>query len=324
VILAGDIGGTKTVLALSESADVQPVAEETFRNQEFPDFSAVLERFLTKAGGSRVTAACLGVAGPVLDARVEMPNRGWVLDTADLARRLGIERVRLLNDLEAAAYGMLHLAPGDFRVLNAGLPGRRANAGVIAAGTGLGEALLCFDGRNFHPVASEGGHADFAPRTDEEIDLLRHLQRTVGPHVSYERVVSGPGLVNVYHFLRDTGRGSEPPELTARLGSSDPAAVIAESGLAREFEICTRALDLFTAVYGAEAGNLALRGYTLGGLYVGGGIAPKIIDKLADGTFMRAFADKGRYVEFLRGIPVAVALNPRAALVGATYFASRL
>jgi len=324
VILAGDIGGTKTVLTLAEPADLRPVAEEMYHNQDFPDFTAVLDRFLASAGRPRVRAACLGVAGPVVEGRVQMMNRAWVLEVSALRARLGTERVRLLNDLEAAAYGMLHLQPSDFGMLNTGVPDRRGNVGIIAAGTGLGEALLCFDGEHFHPAASEGGHADFAPRTEEEIDLLRYLQRTVGSHVSYERVVSGPGLVNVYHFLRDTGRAAEPPELAARLAGEDPAAAIAASGLSGEFDICRRALDLFASVYGAEAGNVALRGFTLGGLYVGGGIAPKIFAKLANGGFMRAFVDKGRYVAFLREIPVAVALNPRATLIGAAHFAMRV
>ncbi len=327
MILAGDIGGTKSLLALYEAAGdvLRPVSEQMYRNADFPSLAAVLERFLASAGRARPRAACFAIAGPVIDGRVQMSNLPWKLDPADLAAATGAERVRLLNDLEGAAYGMLHLAPDAFLALSAPTAlRRRGNVGLIAAGTGLGEALLCWDGERYHPAASEGGHGDFAPRGDEQIALLRHLATTFPGHVSYERVLSGPGLANVYAFLRDTGRAAEPAALASRLAAGDPAATIAASALAREHDICVRALDLFVDVYGAEAGNLALRGFTLGGLYVGGGIAPKLVGKLRDGAFMRAFVAKGRYQELLATIPVAVALDPKAALLGAAHFAARL
>jgi glucokinase len=326
MILASDIGGTKTVLALYETQGeaLRAVVEQTYANHDFPSYAALLDGFLAAAGVQRCDAACFAVAGPVLDGMVRMANLPWVFEAAALGRRLGTERVRLLNDLEAAAYGMLHLAPEEFCTLHPGAAtGRRGNLGLIAAGTGLGEALLFWDGAHHHPLATEGGHADFAPQSDDEIDLLRYLRTAFG-HVSCERVLSGPGLVNVYRFLRDSGRGGEPAALGARIAAGDPAGVIATAGLAGEFPICVAALDLFTSLYGAAAGNLALRGFTRGGLYVGGGIAPKILPKLTDGRFVAAYLAKGRFADFLRDIPVAVALNSKAPLIGAAYFARRL
>jgi glucokinase len=327
MIVASDVGGTKTVLGLFEEtpAGLRAVAEETYRNAEFATYGAVLDRFLGATGVSRCDAACFAIAGPVLEGVVRMVNLPWVFETAVLARRLGTERVRFLNDLEAAAYGMLHLAPEEFCELQpGGTPRRRGNIGLIAAGTGLGEALLVCDGRDHHPMASEGGHADFAPRSDEEIELLRWLRTAFGGHVSSERILSGPGLVNVYRFLRDTGRGVEPPALATRIAAGDAAGVIAAAALAGEYPICVAALETFASIYGAAAGNLALRGFTVGGLYVGGGIAPKILPKLTDGRFVEAFLAKGRYADFLREIRVAVALNSKAPLIGAANFARRL
>ena len=325
MILAGDIGGTKSALGLFDGVGgaAREVAAATFRNADFDGIAAVLTRFIAEQGGAVPSAIVLGVAGPVIDGTVHMPNLGWTVEAAALAAHLQVGRVRLLNDLEAAAYGMLHLRPEDFLVLNQGRA-RRGNVGLIAAGTGLGEALLCRDGDDFHPVASEGGHGDFAPRDDREVALWEFLRVRYGGHVSYERVLSGPGVVAVYEFLRDSGRGEEPPALRARLASGDPAAVVTEAGLRDDFPICRDALDLFVSVYGAEAGNLALRGFTVGGLYVGGGIAPRLAAKLGDGTFMRSFVAKGRSRDLLAEIPVAVALEPRAPLLGAAHLAVRL
>jgi glucokinase len=225
----------------------------------------------------------------------------------------------LINDLEATAYGLFTLEEKEVFVLHEGLKVAEANIGLIAAGTGLGESILFWDGRYHRPSASEGGHADFAPRTAREIDLLRYLIPRFG-HVSYERVLSGPGLVNIYQFLKDEAGFSEPEWLAERITTEDPGAVISEVALAGEAEICVQALDLFASVYGAEAGNLALRAKALGGIYIGGGIAPKILKKLKDGTFMRSFLDKGRYSEFVSTIPVKVVLNEQAALQGAAYY----
>jgi len=257
-----------------------------------------------------------------VDGRCVTTNLPWEVDEANLARAIPAPRVRLLNDLEAAAYGVLTLPPDKLESLQAG-KARKGNMVLIAAGTGLGEAILVWDGARHRVIASEGGHADFAPRTDLEIDLLRFLQKEFG-HVSYERVLSGPGLYNIYRFLRDTGHAPEPQWLSDRLRSGDPSAVVSEVGLAAGHPLCTTALELFVSIYGAEAGNLALKALAVGGVFVGGGIAPKIIAKLADGSFLAAFCDKGRYRDLMGSIPVHLVLDPRAPLLGAAHVAREL
>lgn len=245
-----------------------------------------------------------------------------MIDSQVLRQALRVDTVYLLNDLEAAAYGVFTLDNEEFYTLNEGTMHSTGNKALIAAGTGLGQAILYDDGRHFHALPSEGGHADFAPRTELEIDLLRYLLARFG-HVSYERVLSGPGLFNIYRFLKESRGMAEPPLLAERFAAGDdPAAVISTAALAKEAEICCTALDLFVSIYGAEAGNMALRFKSVRGLYVGGGIAPKILDKLKDGTFMRSFIDKGRYTELLAAMPVQVVLNPQAGLRGAGYYAA--
>jgi glucokinase len=258
----------------------------------------------------------------VIEGKSKATNLPWELDERRLATTLRIPQVKLLNDLEAAAYGMLHLDPTDLCVLQSGPP-RKGNIAVIAAGTGLGEAILYWDGARYHPIATEGGHTDFGPRSDREVELLRYLQRECG-HVSYERVLSGPGLFNIYRFLRDSGVAPEPEWLQKRIAEGDPGVVISEIGLVGGDPLCTQALDLFCALYGAEAGNLALKAFAVGGVYIGGGIAPKILPKLQDGTFTSAFADKGRFGELLQSIEVKVALNLRTPLIGAAHYALML
>lgn len=320
MILAGDIGGTKTVLAIvrptSSGRDV--VREVTFASREYERFDDLLAAFL-KECGVRPEAICLGVAGPVRDGRCETTNLPWVLDERGLGRAVGARAVKLLNDVEATAFGVLALREDEIIVLNAG---RQAvgNIAVIAAGTGLGEAILAWDGSRYVAVASEGGHADFAPRTDREIELLRFLRAEFG-RVSYERVVSGPGQYNIYRFLRDTGFGEEPAWLRAELGAGDPSAVVTRVALASGHPLCVEALDLFAELYGAEAGNLALKAFAIGGVFVAGGIAPKIVNKLRDGVFLAAFAAKGRYRALMESIPVTVSLNPRTPLLGAARYA---
>jgi glucokinase len=320
MILAGDIGGTKTVLAIvrptSSGRDV--VREVTFASREYKRFDDLLAAFL-KECGVRPEAICLGVAGPVRDGRCETTNLPWVLDERGLGRAVGARAVKLLNDVEATAFGVLALREDEIIVLNAG---RQAvgNIAVIAAGTGLGEAILAWDGSRYVAVASEGGHADFAPRTDREIELLRFLRAEFG-RVSYERVVSGPGQYNIYRFLRDTRFGEEPAWLRAELGAGDPSAVVTRVALACGHPLCVEALDLFAELYGAEAGNLALKAFAIGGVFVAGGIAPKIVNKLRDGVFMAAFAAKGRYRALMESIPVTVSLNPRTPLLGAARYA---
>jgi len=242
-----------------------------------------------------------------------------------LARAVGAPRVKLLNDLEATGYGILHLPADELCALNPGSrPGRRGNAAVIAAGTGLGEAILYWDGVRHHPIASEGGHVDFAPRTDQEIELLRYLRAKVGGRVSVERVLSGPGFHDIYCFLRDSGHAAESPQLAALLRTEDPNPTITRLGLAGEDPLCVATLQLFSALYGSEAGNLALKCLAVGGVFVGGGIAPKVLPVLQDGSFLRGFTDKGRFTDLMKGIEVSVALNPAAALIGAAYSALHL
>lgn len=332
LVLAGDIGGTKTHLALfsHQASKLKIEFQKTFPSKAYKGLEPVLQEFVADAKTSfhlfqqqgRVRAACFGIAGPVVDGRVKTPNLPWVIFADKIAKGLRLELVSLLNDLEAAAYGIFTLRPHEFLSLNRGVRERPGNKALIAAGTGLGEATLFLKGKNYTPSASEGGHGDFAPRNDIEIELLRYLIGKFG-HVSYERVVSGPGLFNVYCFLRDKGGFTEPDWFKEKLASApDQSALISQSALAGEPEICVKAQDIFVSVYGAEAGNLALRGKALGGVYVGGGIAPKIKAKLGDGTFMRAFVDKGRYRELVSSIPVRVILNERAALQGAAYYAA--
>jgi len=333
LVLAGDIGGTKTVLGLFDAEEgaagpaLRAVREERFASREHASFDDLLQRFLD-AGGERgrVRAACVGIAGAVFDGVSHATNLPWQLSEASIARATGAPRARLLNDLEAAAFGMLFLPPEAVHVLHAGTRGdERGNVAVVAAGTGLGQAFLWWDGRRHHPIASEGGHEDFAPQSDLEIDLLRWLRARYGGHVSWERVLSGPGLRNLYEFLRETGRYDDAPEVRERIrAGGDPSPLVSQLGLARTSEICTAALGLFARLYGAEAGNLAMRWLATGGVFVGGGIAPKILPALAWGGFLEAFLAKGRFTPLMESIRVAVCLEPRAGLLGAGHYARGL
>ena len=324
-MLAGDIGGTKTNLALF-SVHGEKLRSESFRSflsKRYSGLEPVLQEFLAVDKHS-IDSACFGIAGPVVDGKVKTPNLPWMVDSSGLSHSLKLDSVGLLNDLEATAYGIFTLENEEFHTLNEGIMRHSGNKALIAAGTGLGQAILYDDGCHFRPLASEGGHGDFAPRNDLEIELLRYL---IGRfrHVSYERVLSGPGLFNIYRFFKENRGLEEPKWLTERLSTGDdPNAVITKAALANEAEICVKMLDLFVSLYGAEAGNLALRAKSVRGLYVGGGIAPKILDKLKDGTFMRSFVDKGRYADLLAAIPVQVVLNDQAALRGAAYYAAFL
>jgi glucokinase len=318
MILAGDIGGTNTRLALFESLrleSLEPSRLEIFPSAQYAGLEAIAAQFIARAGAP-VTAACFGIAGPVRDGVVRTSNLPWVVDARQLAAALGLKNVNLINDLEANAHGIALLQPSDFVTLNEGAAGSSGNCALISAGTGLGEAGLLAGATGLRPFASEGGHGDFAPRNELEIDLLRHLLGRWS-HVSYERVLSGPGLFNIYQFLRDTGRASEPASLAQRIGKENPAAVIGETALAGAAGISVQALDIFASIYGAEAGNLALRIMATGGVFVGGGIAPKIVAKLRDSTFMKTFADKGRLSSLLGSIPVRVIVNEKTALLGA-------
>lgn len=317
MILAGDIGGTNTRLAAFESANGQPhaVVSGVFRSREHASLDEIVGQFVATHHLS-ISGACFGVAGPVRNGRSTVTNLPWVIDARQLAGELGLPTVELLNDLEANAYGIAALTPDDLATLNDGVPGATGNIAVIAAGTGLGIAGLFWDGSQHHVFASEGGHADFSPRDELELDLLRYLLDR-WPHVSSERVLSGPGLYNLYGFLRDTGRGEEPPWLAERLRTEDPSAVIASAALDGTSGLCQLTLERFAAVYGAAAGNVALTVLATGGVYLGGGIAPKIITALRGPTFLRAFTEKGRLAPLLSTVPIHVILNDRCVLLGA-------
>jgi glucokinase len=324
MILVGDIGGTNTRLALFEalqnSGALRHSEIDIFPSAQYAGLDEIAAKFLKQTGAS-VEAACFGIAGPVRDGVAKVSNLPWVVDARQIAVKLSIERVSLLNDLEANAHGIAVLEPSDFITLNEGAAGSSGNRALISAGTGLGEAGLLAEGNGYRPFASEGGHSDFAPRNELEIELLRFLLKRWS-RVSFERVLSGPGLFNIYQFLRDTGRGSEPAWLAERMHLENPSAVIGDTALAGSAEICVQALDMFVAIYGAEAGNLALKLMATGGVFIGGGIAPKIVPKLGDSTFTKAFADKGRFRSLLESIPVRVIMNDKTALLGAANYAA--
>ena len=321
MILAGDVGGTKVHLALYDFIDGKLVysRDQRFAAKESSGLEEIVKEFL---GPQKVTAACFGVPGPVRNGRLRLTNLPWTLDSRELSLNLGITHVFLINDLEANGYGVAELTPEQIYTLSEGDTSQIGNRALIAAGTGLGEALLIWDGRSHTPYPSEGGHADYAPRNEDEIDLLRFLKQKYNGRVSYERVISGMGLTGIYEFLREVRGMDEPNWLAERMAAADdPNAVITELALAAKSEICEKALDMFVSAYGAEAGNIALKLLSVGGVYVGGGIAPRILEKLKDGTFLKAFTDKGRMSQLLINMPVRVILETRAALLGAAAYA---
>ncbi|WP_455241322.1 glucokinase [Petrachloros mirabilis] len=351
MILAGDIGGTKTHLALFDwkTERVEPVRLETFHSADYASLDEMLVEFLTPPKPPmpldelerhneedeqpttetqpdepiKIEAACFGVAGPVIQNHCHTTNLPWVVDGAALAKQFDIPHVLLLNDLEAMAHGILLLRQDELFTLNAGTPPLQKQAiALIAAGTGLGECILYWDGNKYKPMPSEGGHADFAPNTDNEIELLRHV-RSQYLHVSYERVLSGSGLHAIYEYVRDSKK-NEPTWLAEKIKAGDPAAEIAEAGLKGQAEIAKQTLDLFASIYGAEAGNLALKAMAINGVFLGGGIAPKLLHKLKDGTFMKAFTNKGRYKRLMSNIPVYVVHNEQTGLLGAASTAAQL
>ena len=279
------------------------------------ELGEIVSKFLADSG-TRPDAACFGIAGPVRNGRVETSNLPWVIEQARLAKQIQLPATLLINDLEASAWGVAALAAGDFVALHEVKGPAIGNQAVIAPGTGLGEAGLFWDGTRHHVFACEGGHTDFAPRGDLQIGLLRYLQAQFG-HVSCERVLSGPGLVNIYAFLRESGCGEESAEFREQLKKSDAAAVISRAALDGTSGLAEQALDMWISVYGAEASNLALKLMATGGIYLAGGISPKIISKLTGPGFMQAFLDKGRLSPLLEAIPVQVIMNDKIGLLGA-------
>jgi glucokinase len=331
MILAGDVGGTKVHLALYrfEQGALRHVRDQKFSATQFPDLPSIVRAFLNPKDGKSesseegIDAACFGVPGPVRKNVIRLTNLPWTLDSHQLARDLDIEHLFLINDLEANGYGIAELSPGQILTLSEGDSSQVGNRALIAAGTGLGEGLLIWNGKSHVPMASEGGHTDFGPRTDLEIELLQYLRAQTGGdgHISWERVCSGIGLKNIYTFLRDEKKMQESPVLRQRMQTEDPNSVIGELGESGEDKLCARVLDIFADAYGAEAGNLALKVLAHGGVYVGGGIAPKILKTMQNGTFMEAFCDKGRMHDLVSHMPVRIILESRAALMGAAAFA---
>lgn len=323
MILAGDVGGTKIHLALYgfEHGQLDFVRDEKFPAHEFDGLEAVVARFLRESGSPEITAACFGVPGPVRGGHLRLTNLPWVLDSRELSRNLNITHLFLINDLEANGYGVAELTPEQMFLLNRGDPAAVGHRALVSAGTGLGEGVLVWTGKSHVPMASEGGHCDYAARNELEVELLEYLMKKLGGRVSWERVVSGPGVTNIYEFLRDVKGMDEPDWLRQRMQTEDPNAVIGELGEQCRNELCTKTLEMFVAAYGAEAGNLTLKVLALGGMYLGGGIAPKIQKTMQGGKFMEAFVDKGRLSELLIQTPVHIILESRCALMGAAAFA---
>jgi glucokinase len=317
MILAGDIGGTNARLAYfqPQNGHLRLVSERTFPSREHSELGEIVTEFLD-ASNTRPEAACFGIAGPVRNGRVETSNLPWVIEQSRLAKQIHLPATLLINDLEASAWGIGALEATDLVPLNQVSGPAVGNQAVIAPGTGLGEAGLFWDGSRHHVFACEGGHTDFAPQGDLQIELLRFHRARFG-HVSYERILSGPGLVNVYEFLRDTGCEKESGEFAAVLKNSDPAAAISRAALDGTQPLAEKALALWIAVYGAEAGNLALKTMATGGIFLAGGISPKILAKLTGSMFIETFYEKGRLRPLVEAIPVQVVTNEKAGLLGA-------
>lgn len=320
-VIAGDVGGSKTILAMVEvkQGEVQVLTERRFSSPEFPGLAPMIREFLSGVS-CRVDRACCGVPGAVVNRSCRTPNLPWQLHEESLQQETGIPRVTLVNDFAAAALGVIALPPEAFAPIQEGSPRSHGPKAVLGAGTGLGQALLWWDGRRYRVQATESGHCDFAPQGDLQRALLAHLERGLS-HVSVERVVSGPGLIRIYRFLVDQGMPPAPAVQQA-LESGDAPSMIADLATNEQDPTCDAALDCFVRAYGAEAGNLALRTLPSGGLYVAGGIAPKILPRLQDGTFLRAFRSKGRLSDLVATIPVHVVLEERAGLFGASLLAT--
>jgi len=312
--LIGDIGGTKTTLAVIKTErPIKPQNIKTFKSGDYKGLQLIIDEYL-KEFPVEIEGASFGIAGPVKDNRVQATNLPWIIEGKEIAKALKIKETFLLNDLEANAYGIFTLEEKDFYVLNKGNT-CEGNQALISAGTGLGQAGLFYDGKAHTPFACEGGHCDFAPRNDQEIRLLNFARKSFS-HVSYERFLSGKGITLIYHFLLEENNQKLSVEMEKLFREKDPAKVISQMGLAKEDLVCEQTLELFISIYGAEAGNVALKFLPFNGLYVGGGIAPKLIEKFKDKTFVNAFKDKGRFDKFLSDIPIKVVLNDRAALLG--------
>lgn len=322
MILAGDIGGTKTILSIltrDTHGSLTCLQEQTYASQQFTKFDDILTAFLPAE--VKIKSACFGVAGPVVNQRCQTTNLPWLLDATELKKKLATSKVKLLNDLEAMALGMLYLPEHDLVELNPDAETQTGNIAVIAAGTGLGEAILYWDGNKHYPMATEGGHSDFAAQNTQQDLLLAYLRKSYPDHVSCERILSGSGFSHLYDFLCDQGFAPPCPVVPEINSGIDRNAVISRLGVAGEDPLCAEAVRLFVELYGAETGNLALKSLATGGIFIGGGIGAKILPAMQDNKFMRAFKAKGRFLPLLEKIPVKLSINPRAPLIGAiNYF----
>ncbi|HYQ60768.1 MAG TPA: glucokinase [Desulfatiglandales bacterium] len=317
VVLAGDIGGTKTNIGLYVTGKKRPVplVVESFASREAAHLENIVDRFLERHPAA-VSSACFGIAGPVINGRCKATNLPWVVSEARLKRHFHWRHARLLNDLAATALAIPLLRRSEWVPLNKGITQKNGNVALLSPGTGLGQAMLVYKDGKYVPVASEGGHVGFSPTTEQEIDLWRYL-RNKFDHVSIERVLSGPGLVNVYAWLRDSHRYEEPDWLKDLLKREDPAKAISESAFRKKQGLCVESLRLYVSMLGSAAGNLALTSMAVGGIFLGGGIPPKILPALKQGAFLKAFTAKGRFAHLLARIPVRVIVNDKAALLGA-------
>jgi glucokinase len=326
MILAGDIGGTKTVLALyskSSQGKMHCEVEQTFASNDYPHFDDILAIFLN--ADTPIDAACFGIAGPIVDQRCQTTNLPWIIDARELAAKLGTCKVKLLNDLEAMAIGILNSPPADLLELNPNAQTTNGNIAVIAAGTGLGQAILYWDGEKHQPMATEGGHTDFAPQTIQQDQFLSYLRKQFTDHVSWERVLCGDGFSQLYGFLLETGFAPACAAVSSdkhNASGGDRNAIISRLGLNHEDPLCIEVVRLFAELYAAEAGNLALKCFSTGGVFIGGGIGPKIRPALEHADFLRAFTAKGRFKPLLSQISIKLSLNPNTPLIGAAnYFA---
>jgi glucokinase len=316
-MLAGDVGGTNTRLGLFRVEENYPVFDDIriFSSAAFPDLESVVEEYL-KTKKVRVSGACFGIAGPVDDGKCQATNIPWKVSESDLKNAFSWTYVLLINDLAALGAAMHFLKKEELFVLQQGVQGKKGHRGLIAPGTGLGMSLMVKVRDGYIPVPSEGGHMDFAPKREQEVELWRYLHRAIG-HVSVERIISGPGLVNLYRWLISKNETEIPKWLEEKMRVEDPARVISEAALSGDDPFCRQALEMFVSVLGAVAGNVALMGLTYGGIYLGGGIVPKILQVLKEEHFLHSFSDKGRFSSLLKSIPVYVILNDQAALLGA-------
>ena len=322
MILAGDIGGTKTNLALYKYNDgaLELQTQHQFVSQNYQSFTDVIQEFISSYSVKDIEAVCLGIAGPIINGICKTTNLPWVIDSKVLQKVCSTSKVRLLNDLEATAYGMLYLNEDEFVDINPSAQKTQGNKAVIAAGTGLGEAILFYDGQNYHPIGSEGGHCDFAPLNSLQDELLVWMRKRHPEHISVERLVSGIGIYTIYEFLKERNFKEESEMMIEISKANDKNAMVTQCALKND-PLCLETMKVFVEIYGAEAGNLALKSLSLGGVYIGGGIAPKILPFLSDGTFLKAFAAKGRFKETLMNMQVKISLNQDTALLGAVHFA---